>query len=141
MHFSSQHLNQGVKIFQFFFLIVFIFIVCLEKGQKKKKAALKLPWVASSPGCVCTNPSPCCKTLTAPCLPVLDRVGLSSQGRGDFFTCLSTFSPEGTTSLFPWLWEGTQMSSESTTLSGDVLGHFELDLMFTSAVKTHTCFS
>lgn len=57
MHFSSQCLNQGVKIFLGFFFIVVIFIVCLEQG-KKKKAAPKLPWVTSGSGCVCTNPSP-----------------------------------------------------------------------------------
>lgn len=137
--------KPGSKNISGFFFIVVIFIVCLEQGKKKKKAAPKLPWVTSGSVCAQTH-LPCCETLTTSCLPVLDCVGLFFQGRSDFFTSLDTFSPAGTISPFPWaegvwLWEGAQMSSESTTPSREVLGYFELNLMLTSAGKMHACFS
>lgn len=102
IHFSSQCLNRGVKIFLFLFFFNCCYIHCMPWKRPKKKAALKLPWVTSGPGCACTNPSPCWETHTASCLPVLECLAFFSQGRDNFFTSLDTFSPEGTISLFPW---------------------------------------
>lgn len=144
MHFSSQCLNQGVKIFLFFFLLLFYSLYALSKA--KKKQLRNCPgWHRALAVCAQTH-LPCCETLTTSCLPVLDCVGLFFQGTSDFFTSLDTFSPAGTISPFPWaegvwLWEGAQMSSESTTPSREVLGYFELNLMLTSAGKMHACFS
>lgn len=55
MHFSSQCLTQGVKIFLLSFLnCYYILVYALSKDKKEKK--LKLPWVALGSGCAYTNP-------------------------------------------------------------------------------------
>lgn len=146
MHFSSQCLNQGVKIFLGVFFYC-CYIYCMPWARQKKKKQLRnCPgWHRALAVCAQTH-LPCCETLTTSCLPGLDCVGLFFQGRSDFFTSLDTFSPAGAISPFPWaegvwLWEGAQMSSESTTPSREVLGYFALNLMLTSAGKMHACFS
>lgn len=132
MHFSSQCLNQGVKIFLFFFFNC-CYIHCMPWARPKNKKQLwNCPGWHWALAVSAQTHLPCCETLTASCLPMLDCVGLFFQGRSDFFTSLDTSSPAGTISLFPWaedvgLWEGAQMSSESTTLSGILWTEFSVE--------------
>lgn len=149
MHFSSQCLNQGVKIFLFFFFNYFycFCIHCMPRARpkKKKKGSSETALGDIRPWLCVHKPSPLLWNTDSFMSACAGLCGFVSSGKGWFLYQLGYIFPSGHNFPFPWAevsgcGKGHRCPQKAPSwvgCAGALWAEFNVDFSCDDAVKIH----